>query len=85
MVLQEHAEKIIVLVEMMMLGQYDLPCFQEGESTIVELKHRFFPNQQRRMNETEAAHFIDKLIKDSYDNWYTVTYDRIQYCCQGIV
>jgi hypothetical protein len=27
MALQEHADKIIMLVEMMMLGQKDLPCF----------------------------------------------------------
>jgi hypothetical protein len=31
MALQEHADKIIILVEMMMLGQKDLPCFQDGE------------------------------------------------------
>lgn len=27
MALQENADKIIVLVEMMILGQEDLPCF----------------------------------------------------------
>ena len=31
MALQEHADKIILLVEMMMLGQNDLPCFQDKE------------------------------------------------------
>ena len=38
MALQEHADKIIMLVEMMMLGQKDLPCFQDGEQTVVALK-----------------------------------------------
>ena len=28
MALQEHADKIIILVEMMMMGQGDLPCFE---------------------------------------------------------
>jgi len=27
MALQEHADKIIVLVEMMMMGQKEMPCF----------------------------------------------------------
>ena len=28
MALQEHADKIIILVEMMVMGQQDLPCFE---------------------------------------------------------
>ena len=47
MALQEHAEKIIVLVEMMMMGQKDLPCFVEGEGTIKSMKERFFPSGKR--------------------------------------
>ena len=31
MALQEHADKIVVLIEMMFLGQNDLPCFKGGE------------------------------------------------------
>lgn len=38
MALQEHAEKIIILVEMMFMGQHDLPCFIEGEKTIKDMK-----------------------------------------------
>jgi hypothetical protein len=38
MALQEHADKIIKLVEMMFLGQNDLPCFQLGENLIGNLK-----------------------------------------------
>ena len=68
----------------MMLGQNDLPCFTEGETTIKSLKERLFPTG-KIMNETEAAHFTDYLIKESFGNWRTAVYDRIQYCCQGIV
>ena len=41
-----------------MMGQKDLPCFEDGENTVRSLKERFFPTG-RRMNETEAAQFID--------------------------
>lgn len=36
--LHEHADKIIILVEMMLMGQADLPCFIKGEELIKELK-----------------------------------------------
>mmetsp|Transcript_15279 Transcript_15279/g.14843 ORF Transcript_15279/g.14843 Transcript_15279/m.14843 type:complete len:215 (-) Transcript_15279:32-676(-) len=84
MALQEHADKILVLVEMMMLGQQDLPCFQGDQATMKELKERFFPTK-KKMSEGEAAKFIDSLVLQAYGNWRTVAYDRFQYCCQGIV
>ena len=43
MALQEHADKIIMLVEMMMLGQKDLACFQDGDAAVATLKERLFP------------------------------------------
>ena len=61
MALQEHADKIIILVEMMMLGQKDLPCFQDGEQTVSKLKERFFPTK-KMMTETEAKRFTEDLI-----------------------
>jgi len=61
MALQEHADKIIMLVEMVMLGQKDLRCFERGEETILTLKERFFPTK-KMMNETEAKRFTDDLI-----------------------
>ena len=36
--LQQHADKIIVIVEMMFLGQNDLDCFKGGEQTLRDLK-----------------------------------------------
>lgn len=47
---------------MMMLGQKDLPCFKDGENTVRTLKERCFPTG-KRMNETEAAQFVESLIK----------------------
>lgn len=84
MALQEHAEKIIILVEMMFMGQHDLPCFIEGEKTIKDMKQRFFPNGARMTN-AECDKYVSSLIKESYDNWRTRAYDGFQRCCQGIL
>ena len=46
MALQENAQKIILLIEMMFLGQNDLPCFKGGEQTLKDLKARFFPTDK---------------------------------------
>jgi phosphatidylinositol 4-kinase len=80
--LQKNADKIIVLVEMMAMGQQDLPCFAGGLETIVkELKQRLFPTG-RVLSKQRSREFIDDLVYPSQDNWRTVMYDRIQYCCQ---
>lgn len=42
--IQENADKLILLVEMMCLGQKDLPCFKDGEQVIADLKSRIYPN-----------------------------------------
>jgi hypothetical protein len=41
--LQEHADKILILVEMMMMGYNDLKCFEGGEDTIRIMKENLFP------------------------------------------
>eukprot|EP00354_Favella_ehrenbergii_P008867 CAMPEP_0170459748 /NCGR_PEP_ID=MMETSP0123-20130129/6331_1 /TAXON_ID=182087 /ORGANISM="Favella ehrenbergii, Strain Fehren 1" /LENGTH=213 /DNA_ID=CAMNT_0010724433 /DNA_START=465 /DNA_END=1107 /DNA_ORIENTATION=+ len=45
--LQANAEKIIILVEMMLMGQSDLPCFEGGRALLRDLKYRLFPNGAR--------------------------------------
>lgn len=82
--IQEHADKVIKLVEMMFMGQNDLPCFAMGENLLGELKQRVLP-QSRLMTEVECTKYVDSLIESSYDNWRTKAYDKFQYCCQGIV
>mmetsp|Transcript_10421 Transcript_10421/g.17491 ORF Transcript_10421/g.17491 Transcript_10421/m.17491 type:complete len:192 (+) Transcript_10421:463-1038(+) len=73
--LQEHADKIIIIIEMMFLGQNDLPCFKGGELTIRDLKERFFPIG-RKFTENECQRFVDSLIHESYENWRTRCYDN---------
>lgn len=84
MALQEHADKIIILVEMMMLGQKDLPCFKDGEETVVAMKQRLFPTR-KMMTEVEAKRFTEDLILQSESNWRTRVYDKVQFFTQGIV
>lgn len=88
MAIQENADKIIKIVEMMFMGLNDLPCFTLGENLIGALKDRILPpiNQEgeplssagtkRLMNEVQAAEFVDRLIQDSNDNWRTRAYDK---------
>jgi phosphatidylinositol kinase/protein kinase (PI-3 family) len=96
MAIQEHADKIVKLVEMMFMGLNDLPCFALGPNLIGNLKERVLPpipNQRDNrsgagkllMNEMQAREFVDQLIQSSYDNWRTRAYDKFQYCCQGIL
>jgi len=87
--LQEQAEKILVLVEMVLQAQRDLPCFLEGDKTVADIKERLFPKRTRAgrykmMTKNECGNFVDRLIQDSIGNWRTIMYDRIQYCCQDI-
>lgn len=84
MALQEHADKIIMLVEMMMLGQKDMPCFKDGDQSVATLKERLFPSH-KMMTEIEAKRYTEELILQSENNWRTNMYDKVQYCCQGIV
>ena len=60
----------------------DLPCFEEGEETIIELKKRLIPKE--KMRNTEKMAYIDNLISQSIDNWTTTIYDQFQYYIQGI-
>ena len=98
MAIQENADKIIKIVEMMFMGLNDLPCFTLGENLIGALKDRILPpiNQEgeplsvaaggkRLMNEVQATEFVDQLIHTSNDNWRTKAYDKFQQCCQGIL
>ena len=67
------------------MGQSELKCFEEGQQKVLkDLKERFFP-RGRTMNREQIEQFVEKLIDESVDNWRTNVYDKIQYCCQGIL
>lgn len=54
MALQAEANKVIILVEMMLMGQSDLQCFVGGRNLIKTLKERLFPGRGHRLDEGEA-------------------------------
>lgn len=80
MALQRSAEKLIIIVEMMLMGTSDLPCFAGGPNLLATLKERLFPNGTRRLTEQQANVHIDDLIRQSLNNWRTRCYDKFQYC-----
>lgn len=65
MALQEYGDRILVLVEMMLIGNQDLPCFQNKERTLTDLKERLYPlrsdeGQYKRMNRAECGKEVSK-------------------------
>lgn len=66
-----YREAIIAVVQLML--ETNLPCFR-GQ-TIKLLRMRFAPT----CNDKEASNYILKIIRDSYLNFRTRTYDILQY------
>eukprot|EP01135_Chromosphaera_perkinsii_P004556 Nk52_evm26s288 gene=Nk52_evmTU26s288 len=75
--LRPYYEQIVALVALM--EQSGLPCFRTDQA-IKKLTLRFQPDKTER----EAVKFITKVIKDSYLNFRTAWYDKIQKYQQGI-
>ena len=87
--IQKEYHQIQTLIEAMYNLHEDLPCFSGKLFAIQEVENRIFPNVngsniKRRLNPTEAAIFIDRLIEKANNNWRARAYDYYQYCCQGI-
>jgi phosphatidylinositol 4-kinase len=72
--LHDNADKIILVVEMMMLGQSDLPCFEGGEPALKALKDRLIPGG-KKMDMADCTRYVDGLIEASYKAWRTKMYD----------
>jgi phosphatidylinositol 4-kinase B len=51
--LQEHADKVLVLVEMMLMGHNDLKCFEGGDDTVRVMKRNLFP-EEKLLSKDEA-------------------------------
>ncbi|GAA5813183.1 hypothetical protein MFLAVUS_006657 [Mucor flavus] len=76
---RKHSENILLLTEMMSKDS-KLPCFQNGNLTVPQLRDRF----QLHLTEPQAEEFVDKLIMSSCCNVFTRLYDTFQYYSQGI-
>ncbi|KIW02033.1 uncharacterized protein PV09_06536 [Verruconis gallopava] len=78
--LRKHAEKIVMLVEVMGKGS-KMPCFSSGVGTVVNsLRARFVLHLSRE----EADAYVEELIQKSAGSYYTRLYDTFQYRTQGI-
>ncbi|KAL0081527.1 kinase-like domain-containing protein [Phycomyces blakesleeanus] len=74
---RKHSENILLLVEMMSKDS-KLPCFQNGDQTVQQLRDRF----QLHLTEPQAEEFVDKLVMSSCCNVFTRLYDTYQYYSQ---
>ncbi|KAG2229196.1 hypothetical protein INT48_003880, partial [Thamnidium elegans] len=74
---RKHSENILLLTEMMSKDS-KLPCFQNGDLTVPQLRDRF----QLHLTEPQAEEFVDKLIMSSCCNVFTRLYDTFQYYSQ---
>ncbi len=78
---RKHRDTILTLVEMMLAGNEELPCFSVRPKKIIsELSARFRPDLSTRA----CVDFCHTLIHDANGNFSTRCYDRYQYCCVGI-
>ncbi|CAO3702110.1 unnamed protein product [Rhizopus stolonifer] len=78
--IRKHSENILLLTEMVCKDS-NLPCFQNGELTVSQLRDRF----QLQLPEPQAEELVDKLIMSSCCNMFTRLYDTFQYYSQGIL
>ena len=82
MAARKQMTKIILLVEMMMTGNEELPCFAAGKDATIEgLRQRFNPD----LSNAACHQIVNELIDQSLDNWRTRWYDKYQRCCLGIL
>lgn len=80
--LRKHCHEIILLVEMLKLGNEDLGCFRgRPDDAIRELRQRF----RLDLNDRACFEYVNALIDQSLANLTTVWYDRYQRHCQGIL
>ena len=80
--LRKHCHEIILLVEMLQLGNEDLACFRgRPDDAIRELRKRF----RLDLNDRACLEYVNALIDESLENWRTNWYDRYQRYCVGVL
>lgn len=80
--LRKHCHEIILLVEMLQLGNEDLACFRgRPNDAIRELRQRF----RLDLNDRACLEYVNALIDESLENWRTNWYDRYQRYCVGVL
>lgn len=76
-----HADKILLMVDIMYPGNESMPCFLQGREYVLEnLRERFGVDLSRK----ERATRMVKLIATAHGNWTTKAYDQFQKVSLGI-
>jgi phosphatidylinositol 4-kinase len=72
--LRRNCHQITLLVEMLMNGNEDLPCFRgRPEDAVRELRERF----RLDLNDRACTEYVNALVDESLENWRT----RWVCCC----
>ncbi|DAZ96065.1 TPA: hypothetical protein N0F65_005843, partial [Lagenidium giganteum] len=80
LVARKYRHRFILLVEMMLNGNEELPCFAgDPKGTVERLAARFQPD----LDINACEDFVHDLIDASLDNWRTKWYDKYQRWCVG--
>jgi phosphatidylinositol 4-kinase len=80
--LRKNCHEIILLVEMLQLGNEELMCFRgRPDDAIRELRQRF----RLDLNDRACLEYVNALIDESLENWRTNWYDRYQRYCVGVL
>lgn len=79
LLLRKQGHQVVSMVELMQ-RDLTLPCFNNGDNTLVLLAQRL----QMDLSDAEADTFVDGLITKSLGSMYTRVYDQFQMITQGI-
>jgi len=80
--IRKHCLEIILLVEMIIEGNDDLPCFRgQPEKAVSGMRERF----RLDLNDRACIDYVNALIDESIENWRTRWYDRYQRYCVGVL
>ncbi|CAH0518687.1 unnamed protein product [Peronospora belbahrii] len=80
--LRRNMDQIVLLVEMMLVENADLPCFAGGKRTVIEgLRARLKSGAPT----STCQVFVNQLVDQSINNWRTRWYDKYQRACLGIL
>jgi phosphatidylinositol 4-kinase B len=82
MAIRRRCMEIILLVEMLKVGNEELPCFRgRPDDAIQQLRERF----RLDLNDRACIEYVNSLIDDSIENWRTDWYDRYQRYFVGVL